>query len=272
MRSLSFLNLVSSLVIVLSLAACSAGSVPSPTTPESTPSPVVPTGTPTLEPTAETAIPDTGLCANPLMPVVNGATWTYTGSSNQDGTYRYQDVITEVREDGFTITSLYNDSQGYTQQWACKSEGLMALQIPGMAALAMQQLNANFQTSSIEGVILPREVAPGDQWSFSLDLSGTISTNGISALASGEAVYDMTAAGMESLTVPAGTFQAMRINGVMTINATATVSGLPLPVRVTLTTTSWYAPGVGMVRAVTDGELVGEPVNGLLELQSYQIP
>ena len=271
MRFRSFLHLIPTLVLLSSLLACNIGvTPPAPTTPtlESTATSLPPTETPTAG-----VRTGTGLCANSLYPIIKDATWSYAGDSGSNGSYNYTDTITDVREDGFTITSLFNNSLSRTQQWACKPEGLVALQIPGAAAaIAMQQLNVQFETSNVQGVILPASVTPGSKWSFSLDFKGTMSASGITADTTGTGVYDFTAAGVESVTVPAGTFDAQRIDGVLTLNATATVSGLPLPLKLTFNTSSWWAPGVGMVRTLTTGDLIGTPINDRLELQSYNIP
>jgi hypothetical protein len=133
-------------------------------------------------------------------------------------------------------------------------------------------MQAEFETSNVQGVTLPAIVAPGDKWSFNLDMRGTGQVSGVTAETTGHAVYNFTAANSESVTVPAGTFDAMRIEGDLTLDITATVSGTAFPFKVTMHTTSWFAPGVGLVRTNTAADVIGMPVNDTLELQSYHIP
>ena len=64
----------------------------------------------------------------------------------------------------------------------------------------------------------------------------------------------------------------MKIGTILTLDLTAAVSGLSVPLKLTLKGTSWYAPGIGMVKTVTAGDLANQTFNDTLELQSYNIP
>ncbi len=270
MRIKSLARLIIPLLSLTSLLACStATATPTPAVVETSAA-----DTPTLEaPTATAAASNAGACSNPYYPVVNGATWNYAGSGGPNGNYSYTDTISEVRADGFTVTTVIDNSVTTTQQWSCKPEGLTALQLPGFVTiLAMQQLNATLQTSDIQGITLPAAISPGDDWSYQLNLQGSIEADGIKADTNGEAVYNFTAGDTESVTVPAGTFDAMKINGVLTFDSTASISGFSLPVKISLNTTSWWAPGVGMVKTQITGDMVGTAINDTIELQSYNIP
>jgi hypothetical protein len=280
MRIKSFARLLLVLLSMVSLAACNIGGA--------SPTPIIeptllasPEASPQASPAVETpsAAPTTGpstgqgACANPLYPIVPNATWTYAGNGQPSGSYSYTDTISEVRPDGFTITSQFDDNLTRTQQWACKPEGLVALQLSGAAAvITTEGMSAELETSNVQGVTLPASVAPGDQWTFSLDMHGTQEMSGVTAETTGHVVYNFTAVGTESVTVPAGTFDAMKIEGDLTMDITATVSGIAVPVTVTMHTISWFAPGVGMVRTDTTGDMLGTAISDKLELQSYNIP
>ncbi|MGE5250835.1 MAG: hypothetical protein ACM3QS_11555 [Bacteroidota bacterium] len=274
MKRLHLAYLIMALLAAASLAGCSMGAaaptaVPTlPPTQAATQPPAM-TTTPEASPTAESR----GACDNALFPAVKGATWTYSGTGGPSRAYSYTDTVTDVRADGFTVTSKFDDNLTRTQEWACKPEGLVALQLPGgAAAITTKQFQANFETSNVQGVTIPASVDPGDKWSFSLTIKGTQEVGGVKAETSGDAAYDFTAVGTESVTVPAGTFDAMKVDGVLTLNLTATVSGLSIPVKVTINTTSWFAPGVGMVKTVSNGNVAGTDLNDTLELQTYNIP
>lgn len=262
------------LLAAASLAGCSMGAAAptaAPTLPptQAATQPPAMTSTPEPSPSAESR----GACDNPLFPVVKGATWTYSGTGGASGAYSYTDTITDVRADGFTVTSQFDDNLTRTQEWACKPEGLVALQLPGAAAaITTTQFKATFETSNVQGVTIPASVDPGDKWNFSLTIKGTQEVSGVKAETSGDAAYDFTAVGMESVTVPAGTFDAMKVDGVLTLDLTATVSGLSIPVKITMNNTLWFAPGVGMVKTVSQGSVAGTSINDTLELQSYNIP
>jgi hypothetical protein len=78
---------------------------------------------------------------------------------------------------------------------------------------------------------LPR--AKGDRWESPFSIDGDR-----------RADYVMTVLGVEEVTVPAGTFKAIRVEQVSTDFVTKTVNQ---------TITTWYAPGVGPVRIIYRG-------------------
>jgi len=250
------------LVLMLFLQACN------PNTPQSTETPV-PTPTNTPVPTQEPG----SLCSNPLFPVKLGATWTYTGTGNTTGDYGFTDTITEVREDGFSLTSQFDDLTR-TQEWACKPEGLAALSFGGGAAggIFTNGIQMDLNTSNVQGVNLPKTVNAGDQWPYSLDFEGDMQFSGTQAHAQGTATFTFTAIGQESVTVPAGTFDAMKIHAEMVLDMQLSLSGISTPVTFTSPTDLWFAPGVGWIKATSTGELMGTSFNETIELQSYNIP
>src|SRR3990172_5393443 len=138
-------RLLTLILISISLTACNPGTLPSETS-------SLPTETLAAR---ETAVP--GLCANPLFPVKVGATWTYSNSSGPAGTFSFTDTITDIRADGFTLTSQFTDLTR-TQEWACNPDGLLALTLgsAGSAAgLSTPGMNTEFTTSNVTGVTIP---------------------------------------------------------------------------------------------------------------------
>jgi len=231
--------------------------------------------TPVPIPTATTTqVQETqGLCANPLFPVKLGATWTYSGTGSTAGDYSFTDTITDVREDGFTLTSQFDDLTR-TQEWACKPEGLAALTFGGGAAggIFANGIQMDLNTSNVQGVNLPKTVNAGDQWPYSLDFEGDMQLSGTQANAQGTATFTFTAIGQESVTVPAGTFDAMKIHADMVLDMQLSLSGITTPVTFASPTDLWFASGVGWVKATSTGELMGSSFNETIELQSYNIP
>jgi len=229
----------------------------------------VPTSTNTPVPTQEPG----NLCSNPLFPVKLGATWTYTGTGGTNGDYDFTDTITDVREDGFSLTSQFDDLTR-TQEWTCKPEGLAALSFGGGPAggIFTNGFQMDLNTSNVQGVNLPKTVNAGDQWPYSLDFEGDIQLSGTQAHAQGTATFTFTAVGQESVTVPAGTFDAMKIHTDMVLDMQLSLSGISTPVTFTSPTDLWFAPDVGWIKAVSTGELMGNSINETIELQSYNIP
>jgi len=215
-----------------------------------------------------------GLCANAYFPVRQGATWEYKGTSTLTDPYSYTDMVTEVREDGFTLTGQFNEV-ARVQEWECKPEGLVSLQIGGGPAGAVyaQNLKTELQIQNANGLTIPVAINPGDTWDHGLDFTGVVNLpTGQSAEASGNAQIDFQAIGVESVSVPAGTFDAMKVDSTMTININATVSGFTVPITFSGNSSSWYVQGVGFVKSVSESSLNGENFTDTVELQSYSIP
>lgn len=250
-------RLLSLPIIAILIVACS------PSTPNPTEAPVN-TNAPAI---------GEGLCANPYYPVRQGATWTYNSTGGTSGDFSFTDTITSVRSDGFTVTTQFTDLTR-TQEWACKPEGLVALQFGGGPA---GSLNANgmklvLDTQNASGVTFPKEIAPGSQWQYALDFHGTMDIAGEPAEGTGNLKANFTAIGLESVTVPAGTFNAMKVQMDNTMNIEATFQGLTVPVALSGTTTLWLVEGVGWVKAVTTGSFAETTFSETVELQSYNIP
>jgi hypothetical protein len=95
---------------------------------------------------------------------------------------------------------------------------------------------------------------------------------GNSGDASGNDKVHFKALGVESITVPAGTFDAMKIQADTTLNITVNINGLTVPVVFTSSYTYWYAPNVGEVKASGTGSIAAQSFSETIELQSYNVP
>ena len=264
MKSKIIFNVICSVFLLISLAACSASN--SQTTPTAEP----PTQGTSPQPTSSVS----GLCSNPLYPVIQGATWTYSNTGSPAGSFTYTDTITSVRPDGFTLTTQFTDLTR-TQEWACKQEGLQALQLGGAnsAAITTQGLSAEFTSSNVTGITLPANITSAMQWTYGLDINGSVAMPGDqSAEASGTVSIDLKEAGSESVTVPAGTFNATKIEAKSTFDLNASFQGIKVPVKFTDTSILFYVPGVGLVKSIENGDIGGNSFSSTTELQTYNIP
>ena len=279
MEKRKFKPILSLLLITLLAAACAAQPamplVQAQASPTAFP-PTTATEPATAAPaTAEGGMPaaGTGLCANAYYPVRQGATWNYKSTGSPAGDYTFIDTITSTRNDGFTLTT-QSGSLSRAQEWACKPEGLVAQQFGGAPAalLNAQSLQFDVQASNVNGVTFPSQIKAGDQWQHSLDLQGNVSAAGQQGAAKGTARNNFTAVGVESVTVPAGTFDAMKIKIDTTIDMKVSYKGLPLPVQFTSSYTYWFVQGVGWVKSSGTGNIAGQSYSETTELQSYSVP
>ena len=216
---------------------------------------------------------EAGLCNNTYFPIVEGATWTYQSTGGPVGGYGFTDTITSVRTDGFTLTSQF-DELTRTQEWGCTSEGLVALQLGGTSAATLnsQEMQVNLNVSNVSGISFPAVIEPGDTWQHALEFTGNMVVGGQEIDANGSAQSSFTAIGMESVTVPAGTFEALKVRVDSTINITGAFQGVSVPLTISSPYDYWFAPGVGWVKASGTGDVAGESFTETIELQLYNIP
>src|SRR6266542_2488349 len=264
---------ISLFLLLIFITACSKAN----TTPTSAPASTeesINTAAPDGVATVATEAPITpvagGQCANQYYPVREGATWSYASTGSPAGNYNYTDSITAVRADGYTLTSQFGDLTR-TQEWACRPEGLVALQLGG-GALTSQNLKLEVTTQNASGVSYPAKINTGDTWDYTLDFTGKMDVAGNSGDASGNDKVHFNALGIESVSVPAGTFDAMKVQVDTTLNINVTYQGVSVPVAVTSSYNYWYAEGVGWVKASGTGSVGGQSFSENIELKSYKVP
>jgi len=179
-----------------------------------------------------------------------------------------------VSVDGFTLTSQF-DGVSRAQEWHCGQDGLQALQIGGgsAAGISTQGITAEFMTSDVTGISLPREITSGMQWQYDLKMQGTMAMPGDQqSPSSGTYSVTMQEMGRESVTVPAGTFETVKLQANSNVDIMTDFQGIQVPVKYTGITLIWYAPGVGYIKSVENGDFGGTVFSVTTELQSYQIP
>ena len=212
---------------------------------------------PTSEPTVAT------LCANEVLPVVEGAWWEYEGES-ANGAFSRTTAILDVGSDAFQV-ELHVGEISSIETWRCSSDGLVQLQSDGgpfSAVLSGPDGSVTISTLSDEGVTLPPAFGVGDSWEQATLLSIS------SAEVSGQATlsYEFEVIQTETITVPAGTFQSLRVEVAGEIESP--LSGTTFEYD----STEWFAPGVGLVRYeghMADG---GDLSAVTYELTGYSIP
>jgi hypothetical protein len=255
-------------MIALSMLACNLGKgAPAPGANAATPAPDA-SEAPTAERIAADSPSANGPCVNEFYPVVAGASWTYQFSdANLPGFTR---SITAVNADGFNDQDVFASGITRKGEWQCKDGTLTALQTNGDLSASVQSdyVSGDFKTTSWDGITLPASPKAGDTWTQTFVLEGVETVAGTQFNAKNETALTCTAGTVESVTVPAGTFDALRVDCEIHTTITVTISGNDVQTPLSMTSTSWYAPNVGLVRTsnVTNGETIS------MDLTSYQIP
>jgi hypothetical protein len=234
-----------------------------------------PSPTPVTESTTEAAAFDAGLCAHPYFPIALGASWTYQGSSGPEGVYIFTDAVSDIQDEVFTMTATFSRLTR-TQEWTCTTEGLTAMQYTGAGAagsVVTEGSTAEFETISFSGVSLLRDIAIGDTWTLTFEVTGEQTLpGGELAETKGTVTYEFEAKANESVSVPAGDFEALRIDVTTNLSFTISMGGVGAPMEMTTSGSSWYARGVGQVKSISSGTFFDQPVEETLELLSYSVP
>jgi hypothetical protein len=190
-------------------------------------------------------------CNNPYYPVVNGATWLYETVGVITATH----TLTAGEAKTFTVTVKSADSTS-TMAGACTEEGIVIMDQGMGASFQSDSGSSTLTTQNEAGVSLPNDIQVGDEWSQAMNL-----TAGEDQSFTAEIITNYKAVGYASVTVPAGTFEALKIeqSGVMKL----------MGQEITTQGVLWYAQGVGNVRAENG---VGSESPYVIQLLDYNIP
>jgi hypothetical protein len=197
-----------------------------------------------------------------------GATWNYKMTGSTSDTFARS--IAAADEGGFTDQDVF--ASGVTRQgkWNCENGTLTALNPSngGSASVNAENVSVDFQTTAQSGVTLPAAINAGDAWEQALTLEGTETVSDMQIPAKNEFTNSCRAVGMESVSVEAGTFDAMRVDCVTVMKITITMQEMPVETTLTLNGGNWYVEGVGMVKSTS----TGEGLDSTIELTSFNIP
>jgi len=268
MNTKKYIPLIAASLLIFSTLACNLGNASNPGT---TQTPEV-TGNETAAATVEPAVTEAptqnaGACQNAYLPVVVGASWSYNLTGQFPDTFTRS--IISVDEAGFTDQDVFGSGVTRQSKWTCDGSGLTALDPGGTSGtVTAENVTADFQTTASSGVSLPASIASGDTWSQATTIEGIEHIGDQDVPAKNEFTNNCTAAGVESITVTAGTFDAMRVDCQTTTNITVTVGGNPINTSINFTATSWYAENVGLVKTTTSGS----GLDSTIELLSYTVP
>ena len=255
---------LTSIFLGLSLALSSTACVPATPSPEPTLGASLGTlqvSTPT-EPGWTSSGVEGDTCDNDYMPSDEGTTWAFAGNSSATGAYTRTDTIVSSGDDGFTVETQLTKVT-YTQEFACTDEGLVNME-PNQSDIAVMLRGpsggVSVQRVSNSGVTFPMEIQAGDSWQQVFEWQAT----GPDSSGHGTFTYDFTAVGIEKVSVPAGTFDALRIDAVvqMDIGFNPTVSG-------TYVTTIWLVQDIGLVKSEGTSQIPGVKFTDSLELVAF---
>ena len=192
---------------------------------------------------------DLGVCANPFHPISENVRWKYQLTSG--GEQQTFDVyMKDIASDSFTRIVDFPDLDVETA-WTCGEEGLVSLQYGSITTTGLDNFGIN--TLDVKGVSIPPaelwEVGYAWQNEYITEISIAVGENSFTG--QGSIMLDYTIAGIESVTVPAGTYDnAYQVDTLITISVDLAGS------TTTISTASmdWYVENIGLVRSESSNQ------------------
>jgi hypothetical protein len=244
---------------------------------EATPTPS-PTPPPDLTATAVASGDQVGetACDHPYFPLRPGATWTYAGDIDGESitwVWTVTEVVGDRENAAATVEAEFSNFFSSTYTWGCGPEGIFAFDYGNFAfaemGFEMEEMSFSTEIVESEGVTLPapQALAPGASWNSSFTMRTSVSIPDFSFVMDTVSSSSYTATGVEAISVPAGAFEALRIE--MVGNVATANSLMPGDLEsFSSSGTNWYARNVGWLRMITIEN--GERTEW--ELISYSIP
>ncbi|MCI0479328.1 hypothetical protein L0Y59_02180 [Candidatus Uhrbacteria bacterium] len=193
-------------------------------------------------------------CGNPYYPFKPGLVIAYrvTPAAGPEGSSDY--AIRTVSVSGSTATIRAELANGATADMTADcADGTVALKGSSGLGAAMEGTTFTMTPVSSSGTSMPANVTAGTNWEnteevrmeFTDDANAGIGPITMTTTERSKAI------GEESVTVPAGTFKAMKVELKRTISSVAAFGAMPPS---TDTVTEWWVKGIGMIKSVTIGQ------------------
>ncbi len=254
------------------MSACSLLSTPTPVPPTAT---IPPTAAPTATraaaatPTATTVAtvtraPDVSTtCNHPYFPIKANAKWQYRTQVTGIAPSTYTVTFLNITANAFTEHREFSTGLTTDVRWNCSAEGLASTQFANLTTPSSQ---FKFEYVKSNGVMIPpanRWVA-GTSWNFSYEVKGQMISRGAPVNAQGTIEIGNRIVGPESVTVPAGKYNAVKVDQTFKMKLNVTVSGVAVPTEISFNGNSWFVQNVGMVKSTST-----DPVVSTVELISF---
>jgi len=234
----------------------------------STPTPPLQVGTiavSTTEPSAQATLPsmggDEGECSHDYFPSELGTTWEIAGTNRMFGAYQKSSTITVSSDDGFVVTSDFVDGSGsFSLAYSCSEEGLTLLDPLGQSSSAVAtgpSGTATVTTLAQSGITLPADLEGASTWQQYVKWEA----QGDGTVLHGDTTFNYVSRGVEVVTVPFGTFEAIRVD----TDILGTLEGEDM---VACQYTTWMAKDIGAIK----GEMSCSGADDSIELVSFDSP
>jgi len=221
------------------------------------------TGVSTPSATAPTSARASSGCDHPYYPLKPGYEVAYQSSyNNNQGGY----TIRVSPAEGNAVKLKLNFNQGTTseQTISCADGNLKAMGYVDLAS-AMESRKATVETKNVEGYLLPKDMKVGSDWNAAFDVVMKMNIPEMERAGlgniEGRITFHRKVIAEETVTVPAGTFQALKVEAETNIDTHAPgVPDGPTATVPSIKTVEWWVKGKGMVKSVTPTSGLGNSI------------
>jgi len=204
-------------------------------------------------------------CDHPYLPLRSGASWSYD-SSEGGMTWNVTSAGGSAASASATMAFSMPEAT-FTINWTCSSAGITSYDFGNISSSAFGEIVTLDVVNSSGSWLPPAEsLVPGYSWSNDYTMVVSSSFGGESVELTTTTSESWSVGGMETVSVPAGTFDALRIDGTSTMEMSGFM-GISVPATTTRQT-FWFAEGVGIVRYTSSSE----GYSGHGDLTGYSMP
>lgn len=212
-----------------------------------------------------------GQCQNAYLPVVQGASWKYENKTESGDSSVQTETITRVRENGFDTKMDFGSGVTVERSWECRNDGLVHLDANKNITGSLKGIQVEGKVESVSGVTIPADLKPGQTWDQKIVYVGTGTSSAKKLTNRGTLSSSCRAVGFEQVQVPAGTFEALKVECSMKYEMNIELDKRftnPVPTSFDSQDTHWMVAGVGIVKSKSKTDIYNSEMN----LLSYNIP
>lgn len=188
-------------------------------------------------------------CSNPYYPLKNGLSIEYQTTTGKTVS-SYVTSVSDVTADSAKLTFFFPEKKlTLDQNVTCVNGSIRTGSFMNLGAAGQMKT----ETKSVEGDLMPRDLAPGSTWSTKYKVLATVAGREMTM----DVTSDAKVIGEEQVTVPAGTFTALKVEE--TTTNSFVIPGVPAMKPTVSVTTQWWVRDVGAVKMVTpspEGDVV----------------
>ena len=209
-----------------------------------------------------------GVCANQYFPVLADASWTYERVS-VGKTTQIRQKFERILDSGFTVLMLLPGG-GERDVWTCSEAGLANVEqyVTGPGGAPLPPGDVQFRHFRSHGVSVPADLHVGSSWNQVVTSEARFTLKGNRYREKQVVTTKFEAVGEETVTTPAGTFQALKVE--ITSRTHKTEPRLGVNLNHVTVSTQWWAAGVGVVRMIVDTGS-GSPTEIVLQMHDIAV-